>query len=179
MGLLAKALELLNQYTPFPELDEIGEIIKSRILRITPGADVPYTALGLLTNYGQFDAAVCLAHRNEVYESYASVGLHIEPITIHDTIIYKKEKNNYTFFKLYDHDKSHLNFMDPDMNIWCFPLDNYEPWKAVMLLGRHDFPAIDPRAMPVLLKEINKIISPHKKNTETENAKESNSAFPL
>ena len=170
MGLLTKALELLNQYTPFPELDEIGEIIKSRILRITPGADIPYTALGLLSNYGQFDAAVCLSHKNDVYESYASVGLNIEPISIPDTIIYKKEKNDYTFFKLYDNTKSLLNFMDPDMNIWCFPLDNNEPWGAVILLGRHDFPAIDPRAMPVLLKDIYKIISPNKKTTEMENA---------
>ena len=163
MGLLSRALEKIAQAAPLSELDESGKKIRDRILRITPGADVPYTALGLLTEYGSFDAGICLHYIKKNYESYASVGLSFKTVSVPENYIYKKEKNAHKFFKLFDNEKKLFDFMDPDLNIWCFPLDKKHPWGAVMLLGTHGTPSIDPRTMPVLLKDIHKIIYPRKK----------------
>ena len=142
------------------ELDEAGQTLRSRILRIPPGANVPYTALSLLRAYGSFRAGICLYLEDDLYRSYASVGLGLEKINFPSNDIFFPEKSVEKYFRLDPPEKTVFNFMDPEMDLWCFPLDNEKPWGAVLLLGCIPSAEFDPKSLSLILDGIQEIINP-------------------
>jgi hypothetical protein len=169
MGLYIKALEKKNSW----ELDELAKPIKDRILRITPGADIPYTALGLLKVYGSFHAGVCFFLEDQTYISYTSVAMGVKTITIPAHTLFDPEKAFNKFFKFDREEKTDIALLDSEFDLWCFPLDNEEPWKVIIILKSAGIPSFNPQLISVVLDAVKRIIYYRGKDTmpSLENAK--------
>ena len=142
------------------ELDTAGTALRDRILRIPPGANVPYTALGLLKAYGSFQAGICLYLEDGCYISYASVGIGIEKITIPYDHVFTPDRTAVNYFRFDEEEKKQLEFLDCGMDIWCFLIDRENPCKYILILGCTGSLLLNPHSISLILQSIQSIISP-------------------
>ena len=175
MGLLDAAE---NKNHNFPEdhtvtedpqqLDEAGITLRDRILRIPEGSHKAYTALSLIRAYGAFQSGTFFLLEEGSYNSYASVGLGIKKFAFTLNQIFSQEKISVSYFKFSTEEKQAMDFLDPGMDLWCFPLDRNQPWGAVLLLECGGAPSFNPKKLSLLLNAIQKIIHPGMENIEPE-----------
>jgi len=133
------------------ELDEKGKALRNRILRMSPGPSVPYTALSLLKVYGSFQAGICFLLNNGFYLNYTSVGLGVEKISIPQDKIYIPERALKSYFQFSDEQKQEIKIMDSILYLWGFPLDEEKPWNAVLILGCTDLSSFNPEKISLIL----------------------------
>ncbi|MDR2110976.1 MAG: hypothetical protein LBP32_06685 [Spirochaetaceae bacterium] len=170
MGLLSKAVSREN---PKPgktgrgllrraaaggtgELDEMGKVLRNRILRLSRTKTSPTTALSLLKAYGSFRAGFCLGLKNDAYVNYASIGLGIEKISIpQDGLNLRAGLSRLNFPEQFS-----IKPAGPDTGFWSFPLDDAKPSRAILLLEEDPRAPIDPRPLERLLHDCREILIP-------------------
>jgi hypothetical protein len=162
MGLLSRAARAVTAVSEKPSsgLDEMGKALVNRILRLPPKKSAPYTALSLMKAYGSFQTGICLFLRNNVYTSYASVGLGIETITLPEDRIFSAEHKEESFFKHPGPAGLGIKNLDPAYEVWVFPLDGGAPWGSVLLLGSDGSPSFNPEVIHLIVTGILNIINP-------------------
>ncbi|MDR0313569.1 MAG: hypothetical protein LBI14_08220 [Treponema sp.] len=164
MGLLSKALEKKNSW----ELAELAKPIRDRILRIKPGADIPYTALSLLKVYGSFKVGACFSLEGQTYISYTSVGLGVKKISIPAYILFNPESSSKKYFKFDREDKTGIAFLDGEYELWCFPLDKEEPWNVIIIIEPAGLPSFSPLVISIVLDAVKNIIYVRRNKTESD-----------
>jgi len=163
MGLLDRADEkkFISPAEEQPhELDELGKSLLDRIQRIPAGAHVPYTALSLLRAYGSFQAGTFFKLENENYLSCASVGLGIKKLSVPCSMVFTPGRASLKFFNFSPEEKQALGFLDRSMNLWCFPMDNGEPWNAVLIIQCIECQTLNLQNLSLLLDAILDIVHP-------------------
>ena len=118
--------------------DEMGKALLERIKRLPRKKNTPYIALSLLKAYGSFQAGICLSLEDDLYSSYASVGLGVEKTIIPRDKIWSAANAGKKYFILDSSGSMEIKTFQKKYVYWVFPLDTGEPWGAVMLLGISD-----------------------------------------
>ncbi|MDR1586125.1 MAG: hypothetical protein LBS57_01570 [Treponema sp.] len=152
MGLLSKAAVKTN-----PVLDEMGKVLRDRILRLPTADNTPETALNLLKAYLSFHRALCLSLSKDSYESYASSGAVTGPVKIPVKKIFSPERD-VDFFCA----ESDGFFSDQGITgrVWVFPLDSEKPWRHVFLLSEEGKPGFNAESTAALLAETGEKLIP-------------------
>ena len=169
MGLLSRAADR----TVLLPLDEMGQALQERIRRLPQNKTTPYTALSLLKAYGAFQAGICLSLKNDIYSSYASVGIGIEKISIPREKIWSREIASKKYFRFDSEQSIGMKNRKDNFIYWVFPLqadilsasadNNTEPWAALVILAVADSAeshsaeansAFNPQSVSVILEGI-------------------------
>jgi hypothetical protein len=152
MGLLSKAVVKVS-----PELDEMGKVLRDRILRLPVGKNAPDTALSLLKAYSSFQRGICFSLFEDSYESYASSGMGEKKIRFPRDIIDAPAVKE-GFYRL---DKPDLfsTLSIPQGNIlWVFSLDNTSDRNHILLITEEGNSLFNPEAMAAILFEIRRVL---------------------
>jgi hypothetical protein len=151
MGLLSKAA------VQSPVLDEMGKVLRDRILRLPRTDNSPETALNLLKAYIPFHTALCLSLSEDNYESYASSGAAARPVKIPVKKIFSPERDA-DFFSV----EGEACFSDQGIGgrVWIFPLDSEKPWRRLFLLSEDGKSEFSVQAAAAMLAEIGETLIP-------------------
>jgi hypothetical protein len=152
MGLLSKAVIKVN-----PELDEMGKVLRDRILRLPSAKTSPDTALSLLKAYGSFQTGICFFLFRDFYESYASTGARVNKLRIPKDKI-KIPAGKEGFYRPDDPDLFSGLFV-PKGYPWLFFLDNEKPRKHILLIIEDGVSLFNPDAMAKILPEIREVLT--------------------
>jgi hypothetical protein len=146
------------------ELDEAGRALRDRLIRLGSKKSSAYTALSLLKGYSSFKIGACLdLHKDGAYKSYAIVGLGITKLSVSLTGLLQEDQ---AFFKIPNPDSLDLKFVSPDMNLWIFALDDFDPCKCVLLAADENSPAFNPEAIGLIISETNEVFFPSTASTD-------------
>jgi hypothetical protein len=156
MGLLDKAA-FKTESEPLPDLDNMGKILRDRILRIPPGENSGGAALSLLKAWGSFQLGLCFALSGNVYGSYASSGSGEKTVRIPKNRL-DPEKNGNEPFKLSS--PAGITGLPPSCTIWIFPLDKGNPFKVFFLAAVENDSFFNTELMKLMLYEISSVILP-------------------
>ncbi|MDR2028541.1 MAG: hypothetical protein LBP93_03270 [Treponema sp.] len=124
--------------------------MRDRLLGLSQKKASPYTALSLLKAYGSFQIGICLILKKKAYESYTSVGLGMEKISIPQTALAGVEGG---FYKIDAPELLSLKSMGPRMTLWAFPLDNQRPCRRVLLLAEEGGSLFNPPAIASIVSD--------------------------
>lgn len=163
MGLLHKIAS-----KSISELDDMGKILRDRILQLAQKGVSPYTVLSLLKAYGSFRIGICLSLANDQYVGYASVGLGIEkthiplermpaPLT-RTPQIEREEAPRKIYYKIEAPEMLSIKAIDSQADAWVFPLDDREPCKSILLLVAEENVQFNPQIIARLLSDIRKVL---------------------
>lgn len=163
MGLLHKVAAKSS-----PELDDMGKVLRDRVLRLAKKGISPYTALSLLKAYGSFQIGICLSLTQDQYVGYASVGLGIEKTNIPLERISaflmggdqrrKGEATQKTYHKIEAPELLSIKAIDSQSDTWIFSLDDKEPSRSILLLVTEGGSNFSPHLMARLLSDIRKVL---------------------
>jgi hypothetical protein len=155
MGLLSKAAVQFN-----PQLDEMGQVLRDRILRLPRKSTAPDTALSLLKAYVSFHSALCFALSGGSYTSYASSGSGEEKISVPTEKLFNQSRGD-DFFSLKGEELfSGAPAKGLEGELWCFPLDRGTPWHHVFLLSAEKSASFSPENTRIILSEIQAVLIP-------------------
>jgi hypothetical protein len=163
MGLLHKVASKNS-----PELDDVGKVLRDRVLRLAQKGISPYTALSLLKAYGSFQIGVCLSLSQDQYRGYASVGLGIEKTNIPLERIAalltggaqrgRDTSPRKTYYKIEEPELLSIKAIDSQSDTWIFPLDDKEPGRSILLLVTERGSPFNPHIIARLLSDIRKVL---------------------
>jgi hypothetical protein len=163
MGLLHKVAS-----KSIPELDDVGKVLRDRVLRLAQKGISPYTALSLLKAYGSFQIGICLSLTQDQYRGYASVGLGIEktniPLERISTLLMEGAQrgsgtsSRRTYYKIEDPEFFSIKAIDSQSDTWIFPLDDKEPCRSILLLVTERESPFNPHIIARLLSDIRKVL---------------------
>jgi hypothetical protein len=140
------------------ELDEAGKALRDRLIRLGSKQSSAYTALSLLKGYGSFKIGACLDLQSDgAYKSYAIVGLGIAKLSISFTGLLQEDR---PFVKISKPDSLDLKFVSPEMNLWIFALDDFDPCRRVLLAAEESGSAFNPEAVGLIISETNEVFFP-------------------
>jgi hypothetical protein len=164
MGLLRKALS--KEKGP---LDEMGKAMRDRLLGLSQKKASPYTALSLLKAYGSFQMGICLTLKKNSYESYTSVGLGVEKVSVPQTALTGVEGG---FYKVDPPDLLSIKSIGLNMTIWAFPLENQAPCRWVLLLAEGGGPLFNPQAIAGILSDVRDVFIPEEEKAQNQKNEE-------
>jgi hypothetical protein len=161
MGLLSRAANAA------PALDELGEALKDRILRIPSGSGSVDTALSLLKAYGAFQTGYCFSLSGDVYTCYASTGTIREKISIDRRRIPQGRNGDY--------------FRSPDLvpqgdESWIFPLDDKKTHLNFILLTTKKGTLFYPEEMALIIRNVRSVLLPRGEKGPPEDGKNTESS---
>jgi hypothetical protein len=162
MGLLSKVLSKGNGL-----LDEMGKAMRDRLRGLSQKKASPYTALSLLKAYGSFQIGICLTLKKNSYESYTSVGMGIEKISIPQSALERGEKGFYTI----DVPEPSLKSIGAHLKFWVFPLDSETPCRRLLLLAAEEAAPFNPRAIADIVSDTGKVFIPEEEKTGGQKAR--------
>jgi hypothetical protein len=141
-----------------PGLDEAGRALRDRLIRLRAKKSSAYTALSLLKGYGSFKIGACLdLHEDGAYKSYAIVGLGIAKLSVPLTGLPQEDR---IFCKIPNPESLGLKFPGPEMNLWLFALDDFDPCQCLLLAAEEGGSAFNPAAIGLILSETNEVFLP-------------------
>jgi hypothetical protein len=147
-------------------LDEAGKALRDRLLRLGTKKSSAYTALSLLKAYSSFKIGACLDLNNDgVYKSYALVGLGITKLNISFTRLLQKDQ---ALFKVPNPQSLNLKFVTPEMNLWLFALDDFDPCRRLLLAAEESGSAFNPETMALIISETNEVFFPSVPSADSE-----------
>jgi hypothetical protein len=140
------------------ELDGAGKALRDRLLRLGSKKFSAYTALSLLKGYSSFKIGACLDLSGDgAYKSYAIVGLGIAKLSISLTGLLPEDQ---AFFKIPHPESLDLKFATPEMNLWIFALDDFDPCKRLLFAAEEAGSAFNPETVALILSETNEMFFP-------------------
>jgi hypothetical protein len=147
------------------ELDEAGQALRDRLIRLGSKKSSAYTALSLLKGYGSFAIGACLdLHTDGAYKSYALVGLGITKLSIPLAGLLREDQ---AFLKIPNPESLGLNFLTPEMNLWIFALDDFDPCRRLLLAAEKNDSAFKPQTMALIISETNEVFFPSAASKES------------
>ncbi|MDR1247856.1 MAG: hypothetical protein LBK63_01000 [Treponema sp.] len=138
-------------------LDDPGKAFRDRLIRLGAKKSSAYTALSLLKGYGSFKIGACLDLNNNVYKSYALVGLGITKLSVSLAGLLQEDQ---AFAKIPNPESLDLNFFNPEMNLWIFALDDFDPCRRLLLLAEEKGSSFSPETIGLILAETNELFFP-------------------
>ncbi|MDR2304253.1 MAG: hypothetical protein LBE10_06670 [Treponema sp.] len=152
MGLLSKAATKSS----YPgTIDNMGEALKNRILRIPRSNSTADTALSLLKAYGPFQAGFCFMLFAGEYVCYASSGAGKGKLRFP---LQRIPENTGHYRRL----EGNLNGSVPEgARVWFFPLDRKNPCQNLFLCIEEG--GLNPESLMLLLKELGEVLTPRQK----------------
>jgi hypothetical protein len=138
-------------------LDEPGKALRDRLIRLGAKQSSAYTALSLLKGYGSFKIGACLDLNGDVYKSYALVGLGITKLSVSLVDLLKEDQ---AFARIPHPESLDLNFLNPEMDLWLFALDDFDPCRRVLLAAEEKGSSFNPETIGLILSETNELFFP-------------------
>jgi hypothetical protein len=149
MGLLSKAAVKTD-----PVLDEMGKVMRDRILRLPRADNTPETALNLLKAYLSFRSAFCLSLSEDGYETYASSGAASLKIPVKK--IFSPERSDFFCIE----SDSLFSAQGITGRVWIFPLDSEKPWRHLFLISADEKTGFSAENTAAMLAEIGETLVP-------------------
>jgi hypothetical protein len=144
-------------------LDDSGKALRDRLIRLGAKKSSAYTALSLLKGYGSFKIGACLELNGDVYRSYALVGLGITKLSVSLTGLQSLTgllKEDQAFAQILNPESLDLNFLSPEMNLWVFALDDFDPCRLLLLAAEERDSSFNPETIGLILSETNELFFP-------------------
>jgi hypothetical protein len=138
-------------------LDDPGKALRDRLIRLGAKQSSAYTALSLLKGYGSFKIGACLDLNGDIYKSYALVGLGIIKLSVSFTGLLREDQ---AFARIPDPEYLGLNFLNPEMNLWIFALDDFDPCRRLLLAAEEKGSSFNPETIGLILSETNELFFP-------------------
>ncbi|MDR3122607.1 MAG: hypothetical protein LBU16_02360 [Treponema sp.] len=139
-------------------LDDPGKALRDRLLRLGSKKSSAYTALSLLKGYSSFKIGACLDLHNEgSYKSYAIVGLGIAKVSISLTGLLREDQ---AFCKIPHPESLDLQFVTPEMKVWIFALDDFDPCRRLLLAAEENGSAFNPETIASIISKTNEVFFP-------------------
>jgi hypothetical protein len=146
------------------ELDEAGRALRDRLIRLGSKKPSAYTALSLLKGYGSFKIGACMdLQSNGVYKSYAIVGLGIAKLSLSLGGLLQEDP---AFCKIPNPESLDLNFLSPEMSLWIFALDDFDPCRRLLLAVEETGSPFNPEAIGLIISETNEVFFPSAPSTD-------------
>jgi hypothetical protein len=146
------------------ELDDAGKALRDRLIRLGSKQSSAYTALSLLKGYSSFKIGACLDLNDDgSYKSYAIVGLGITKLSISLTGLLQEDQ---AFLKIPAPESLDLKFLSPEMNLWIFALDDFDPCKRLLLAAEENGSVFNPEAIGLIISETNEVFFPSASSTD-------------
>jgi hypothetical protein len=129
MGLLSKVVSKTS-------LDEMGEALVDRLIRLPKTQTLSDTALNMLKTYVSFKAGACLVKEHDECVSYSIFGFGKDKIHISSEIISQHKK---VFYKIHETDINEFhNSGNKSASFWVFHLSNETLPKAILVLSNEE-----------------------------------------
>jgi hypothetical protein len=152
-------MSLLKRVLPGEtRLDDTGKALRDRLLRLGAKKSSAYTALSLLKGYGSFKIGACLDLNSDgAYKSYAIVGLGIAKLSVSLAGLLQEDQ---AFIKIPNPESLDLKFLSPEMNLWIFALDDFDPCRRLLLAAEENGSAFNPETIGLIISETNEVFFP-------------------